>query len=103
MKHPTTLLLLLVLGLSPAAAEVKNVGDPRMGNSADLIADAKNSWIEPRQIRCWQEGRLIVEENNWVPGDIQRPVAFLRNKNDVLYMFDFNKTFCLYRKSEVQK
>ena len=103
MKNTAILSLLLVFSLSQATAEVKNVGDARKGSSADLIADAKSSWIEPRQIRCWQEGRLIVEENNWVPGDIQRPVAFLRNKDDVLYMFDFNKTFCLYRKSEVQK
>jgi len=99
------LVALIASLLSQASAEVKKI--PATGSNGyatiDHIADAKKSWIAPRQIRCWQEGRLIVEENDWVPGDMHKQVSFLRNNEDVLYMFDFNKTFCMYRKSEVRK
>jgi hypothetical protein len=101
--------LLALLGLGQATAELKTTpgtnsqANPGIRSETDYVADAKNAWIKPRQIKCWQEGRLIVEENDWVPSDTRKHVAFVRNKDDVLYMFDFNKTFCLYRQSEVGK
>jgi len=102
-----TVTFLTVLGLSQATAELKKIPETNRQASSvsetDYVADAKNAWIKPRQLKCWQEGRLIVEENDWVPSDVRKHVAFVRNKDDVLYMFDFNKTFCLYRQSEVGK
>ena len=98
---------LTLLGLNQATAELKKIPETSRqassGSETDYVADAKNAWIKPRQIKCWQEGRLIVEENDWVPSDVRKHVAFVRNKDDVLYMFDFSKTFCLYRQSEVGK
>jgi hypothetical protein len=53
----------------PPASEARNAG------AVDLNKHAYKSWTRARQLRCWQEGRLIFEENDWHEGHaIGRPV-----------------------------
>ena len=47
------------------------------------------------QLRCWQNGKLIVLENGWhlnnTPNDF-----VMRNHSQKLYIYDYGDTFCLY-------
>jgi len=82
---------------SPSAPEVQ---DSSVVDTTSHLKSAKQAWIKPRQIRCWQRGRLIVEENDWYLKKIGEQVSFTRKEDQTLYMFNFNDTFCIYRKSE---
>ena len=47
------------------------------------------------QLRCWQDGDLIVVENGWQPTEGYKKVIMSKeNKN--LYFYDYGETFCLY-------
>lgn len=55
----------------------------------------------PFQVRCWQNGVLIVDEANWRSPQMQsRFVAMkpLGGGEPGLYLVDFYSTFCEFRK-----
>ena len=68
-------------------------------DSTSHLKSAQQAWIKPRQVRCWQHGRLIVEENDWYVQKMGQHVSFSKGENQALYLFNFNDTFCIYRKS----
>lgn len=47
------------------------------------------------QLRCWQDGDLIVAENDWKLLD-KSQAKVLHKANQKLYFYNFNETFCIY-------
>ena len=105
-----SLALTITGSVTSIRAEVRDNGPtsttPQNADVVDNISyldSAKQAWIKPRQIRCWQRGRLIVEENDLYLQKIGEQVSFSRNNNQLLHMFNFGDTFCIYRQSKVKK
>lgn len=101
--------LLFLLGATPyatASADVTTTGAdlgespgsaPKTMTSPHLEA-AFTGHIKPRQLRCWQEGRLILEENDWHPADSDAQLLLLRTDSPhTLQLYSFGGTFCIYR------
>ena len=47
------------------------------------------------QLRCWQNGDLIVLENDWKPVDSNKG-KLLTSGSRKLHTFDYGETFCIY-------
>ncbi len=47
------------------------------------------------QLRCWQNGDLIVLENDWKPVDSKQG-RLLSNGSKKLHTYDYGETFCIY-------
>ena len=48
-----------------------------------------------RLLRCWQEGELIVAENEWDLID-QKASAFMVQDGKEMSIYNFGTTFCMY-------
>lgn len=61
----------------------------QLGANKSLVDYTKN------QLRCWQDGDLIVAESDWqLPDKSQAKV--LHKANQKMYFYNFNETFCIY-------
>jgi hypothetical protein len=96
--------LTVLSGLEPAGSESKaleasseeTAATPSAGEKAPkpTASKAKN------QIRCWQQGQLILEENNLeVPGDaIGNSLALRAADRSPVYLLDTLNSTCLIKK-----
>lgn len=91
--------------LAPLATDAAGGSDVISRNGSGLAAPghlrgAEEAWVKPLQLRCWQDGRLIIEENNWHIGQWPKSKEGLQLTNsgdEKLYLFNLNRTFCAYR------
>ncbi len=47
------------------------------------------------QLRCWQDGKLIVWEDKLSPND-QSARRIFKKDSEYLYTYDYGETFCIY-------
>lgn len=52
-------------------------------------------YSKDNQLRCWQNGDLIVLENDWKPVDSNRG-RLLSSGTKKLHTYDYGETFCIY-------
>lgn len=92
------LLSLSLLGIGMANAGVDN------GKNTPVLPLEKSP-EETSELKCWQGGRLIIDELNWVPDGVKLPGIMLRSQGgnfDVMWLTNFgDETFCFLRAKTV--
>jgi len=69
--------------------------------SGDMGADGEMVQAHS-SLKCWQEGRLILDENGWgiptanLPGQVIKLQSLSKQKNTI-YLFDMNRSTCVLR------
>lgn len=57
------------------------------------------------QLRCWQYGRLILEENNWgMPSEMAGQVLHFKGRGEgkvALYLMDYKNATCMLKKERL--
>lgn len=103
---------LLLVFLTPASADLKQDSTviitggkalpttTRVGSSDPSMADPfsfDNKTVNgaKKTLRCWQEGVMIVAEQDWNLAVTHAPIL-VNNKSQKAYAFDYSDTFCLY-------
>lgn len=94
-----TIIGLLVMNTGNAEVKQHQSADPvkRDGVSATINRPSveKNAVkYKKDQLRCWQDGDLIVVENNWKLKDTSQ--AMMTKGRQALYSYNFGETFCIY-------
>lgn len=94
----------LALAITPAMADVKKNQEAKPDDWTKSLAlqplnsQQQNSGAgfgKENQLRCWQNGDLIVLENDWKPVDPGKG-RLLSNGARKLHAFDYGETFCIY-------
>ena len=66
-----------------------------LGESKIIHYPIKNNLSKLSQFRCWQQGKLIIDEVNFIPIDSSGFVLLKQGANK-LRVHDFGETFCLF-------
>ncbi len=95
---PAIILLLASVGYAEvtqhkSAPPVNSDGISTTINRPSVEKSAVN--YKKDQLRCWQDGDLIVVENNWRLGDKSQARVLYKGKQK-LYFYDFGATFCIF-------
>jgi hypothetical protein len=80
-----------------AAVKGDGVQFTQKGDEIQLKPEDNNNY----QVRCWQNGVLVVDESNWRSPQLQGRFVAMKpmNSNDPgLYLVDFFNTFCQIKK-----
>ncbi len=89
---------LALLAASPGHAEISHHQSQRSEDQpANLFVNQLNNttFESVNQFRCWQDGRLIVDEHNLQPLAASK-VKLMQQESTTLSVYDFGETFCLY-------
>ena len=94
----------LALLSAPALADVKKNQDAKPDDwNRSIALQPLNSqqktnvggFGKENQLRCWQNGDLIVLESGWKPVDPSKG-SLLSSGAKKLHAFDYGETFCIY-------
>lgn len=89
----------------PAMAEIASKSSEAGNDSLSgaqgeptLTVKQKNAMLGASQLRCWQEGRQLLEERNVEPGGSARPAIEFVDKSTgrPFKLYELNETFCIY-------
>ncbi len=75
----------------------------RPGNNEKLPQMAKHPENQDRSVvKCWQYGRLILDERNWAPGYSNQTGVTFRAEGHFrdMRMMQFGDTFCVFKQSD---
>ena len=104
LRLTTAIAMALALTSAPAMADVKKNQEAKPDDWNKSIAlqplntQQKSSYAgfsKDNQLRCWQNGELIVLENDWKAVDPSKG-RLLSNGSKKLHAFDYGETFCIY-------
>jgi len=86
--------------LTASTALATNIpGAPALAGDLDTEAEVP---LRHSALKCWQEGRLILDENGWgiptanLPGQVIKLYSLSKN-NSAIYLFDMNRATCVLR------
>lgn len=100
------------VGLPPAPVEAPQPPDhtpeerQRPATDREMPTSQNNSTRNQARsvLKCWQYGKLIVEERDWMPGkrsNLPGPVLHARGgRFDSLQLGDFGETFCFLKSNQ---
>lgn len=106
MKYiPACLSLLAAVAAFPAGAGVDGPAAARADGASTAKSSSVNALANGSQLRCWQYGNLIFEENGLSPPQLQdheEALAFTKSDKgrEQIYVFQFNETVCMFRDVE---
>ena len=110
-KKLTAIGMLLIL-VEPVSADLKKDSTVLIGGSSQvpkttLVSGSDQSMAAPfsfdnktvegakKTLRCWQDGVMIVAEQDWNLVAAQAPILS-NNKSQKAYALNYSDTFCLY-------
>ncbi len=104
LRHTTSIVMALAFLSAPVMADVKKNQEAKPDDWTRSIAlqplnsqqqNGSAGFSKENQLRCWQNGDLIVLENDWKAVDPGKG-RLLSNGAKKLHAFDYGETFCIY-------
>lgn len=84
------------------APSLKILGSSKLKSVKSVVPQEEAVLINKKKVeakvntmRCWQNGELILAENNWLNAIGTSPVL-INNNQEKMYAFDYGETFCMY-------